>query len=34
MFDALAKIGLKLERAKLPVPIVVVESLERVPVDN
>jgi uncharacterized protein (TIGR03435 family) len=34
MFDALAKIGLKLERAKLPVPIVVVESVERVPVGN
>jgi uncharacterized protein (TIGR03435 family) len=34
MFDALAKIGLKLERAKLPVPIVVVESVERVPIDN
>jgi uncharacterized protein (TIGR03435 family) len=34
MFDALAKIGLKLEKAKLPVPLVVVDSLERVPVDN
>jgi uncharacterized protein (TIGR03435 family) len=34
MFDALAKIGLKLERAKLPVPVVVVEKVERVPVDN
>ena len=34
MFDALAKIGLRLERAKLPVPFVVVESAERVPVEN
>jgi uncharacterized protein (TIGR03435 family) len=34
MFDALAKIGLKLDHAKLPVPIVVVEHVERVPVDN
>jgi uncharacterized protein (TIGR03435 family) len=34
MFDALAKIGLKLERAKLPVPIVVVDSIERLPVEN
>jgi uncharacterized protein (TIGR03435 family) len=34
MFDAVAKLGLKLERAKLPIPVVVVESLERVPVDN
>ena len=34
MFDALAKIGLKLERAKLSLPVVVVESVERVPVDN
>ncbi|HJZ95406.1 MAG TPA: TIGR03435 family protein [Candidatus Solibacter sp.] len=34
MFDAVAKLGLKLERAKLPVPVVVVESAERVPVDN
>jgi|SRR5215471_16653952 len=34
VFDALTKIGLKLERAKLPVPVVVVESVERVPVDN
>jgi uncharacterized protein (TIGR03435 family) len=34
VFDALAKIGLKLERAKLPVPIVVVDHVERVPVDN
>jgi uncharacterized protein (TIGR03435 family) len=34
MFDAVAKLGLKLERAKLPMPNLVVESLERVPVDN
>ena len=34
VFDALAKIGLKLERAKLPVPVVVVDSVERLPVDN
>jgi uncharacterized protein (TIGR03435 family) len=34
MFDAVAKIGLKLEKAKLPVPIVVVDSVERVPVEN
>jgi len=34
MFDALAKIGLRLERAKLPVPIVVVDHVERVPVEN
>jgi uncharacterized protein (TIGR03435 family) len=34
VFDALAKIGLKLERGKLPVPTVVVDSVERVPIDN
>ena len=34
IFGALTKLGLKLERARLPVPIVVVESAERVPVDN
>jgi uncharacterized protein (TIGR03435 family) len=34
VFDALVKVGLKLERAKLPVPLVVVDSVERVPVDN
>jgi uncharacterized protein (TIGR03435 family) len=34
MFDAIAKIGLKLDRAKLPVPFVVVDSVERIPVDN
>ena len=34
MFEAVAKLGLKLERAKLPVPIVVVDSIERVPVEN
>ena len=34
MFDALAKIGLRLERAKLPVPFVVVDSVERAPVEN
>lgn len=34
VFDAVAKLGLKLERAKLPVPIVVVDAVERMPVEN
>ena len=34
IFDAISKIGLKLDRAKLPVPFVVVDSVERIPVEN
>jgi len=34
IFDAISKIGLKLDRAKLPVPFVVVDSVERIPSDN
>jgi uncharacterized protein (TIGR03435 family) len=31
VFDALAKIGLKLEKGKLPVPIVIVDRIDRLP---
>jgi uncharacterized protein (TIGR03435 family) len=34
VFDAVAKLGLRLERTKLPVPVIVIDHVERVPVDN
>lgn len=34
IFDAVTKLGLKLERVKLPVPIIVIDHVDRVPVDN
>ena len=35
MFDALqAQLGLKLESKKLPMPILVIDHIERVPTDN
>jgi uncharacterized protein (TIGR03435 family) len=34
VFDAVAKLGLKLEKAKLPVPIIVVDRIERIPTEN
>ena len=34
MFDALAKIGLKLEQTRVPVPMIMVDHVDRVPSDN
>jgi uncharacterized protein (TIGR03435 family) len=34
IFDAVAKLGLKLEKSKLPVPIIVIDHIERLPVEN
>ena len=34
MFDAIEKLGLKLEGSKQPVPILVIDHLERVPTEN